>query len=475
MEKKPVDKLMKARVQMILSKTTAFFASLMMKRKFIINDKIKTARTDGNVVEYASKFLDAMTIPEIITVICHELMHITLGHHLRRGNRDIRLWNIACDYAVNIILHDAGMKIPECGLLDRKYRSMSAEAIYNILLDEEKQKQKQQQEQQNDDNSNSGGGKSPDSDEGGKGNEDVDDGGEEADKGQDGEDGDGDSDEGEDVDDSDSNDSNDDSEQDEEDDDDNGGGEDDGKDEAEIDDTDPGGMGGVTDAPIQLDESDIQEQEGMLRQELSQAIMIAKQQGADIPDCIERLIAELVDPAVNWHEVLARFLSETAKSDYSFTKPNMRYAATGFGLPSLHNQEVGNIVLVVDTSGSINEKLLGIFASEIGEIASMLNCPLRVIHVDTRVRHDETFEVGEDVEINPQGGGGTNFCPAFDLLSEEDTEPTALVYFTDGECSSFPHAEPDYPVLWATYSNYGYSDFKPPFGEVVRVEDKEEN
>jgi len=60
-----------------------------------------------------------------------------LGHPWRRGARDFKRWNIACDYAINILLQDAGFKLPACALIDVRYRGKSAEWIYDRLPPEQ--------------------------------------------------------------------------------------------------------------------------------------------------------------------------------------------------------------------------------------------------------------------------------------------------------------------------------------------------
>jgi predicted metal-dependent peptidase len=155
-------------------------------------------------------------------------------------------------------------------------------------------------------------------------------------------------------------------------------------------------------------------------------------------------------------------------------KPNVRYSDSPIGMPSLYSEAVSDIVLVIDTSGSVMgyRDLLSKFISEMKDIATLIKTPIRVLHVDTCVNLDETIEPNDDREISPRGGGGTCFRPAFNLLCEEGTEPKALIYFTDGECWSYPEFTPDYPVLWAKWGGY---NFKPPFGEVVEVADEDDN
>ena len=62
----------------------------------------------------------------------HEVMHPALQHHVRRSGRDPRRWNEACDYVINPLLLDAGLSLPDGVLVDHRFRSMSAEQIYNL-------------------------------------------------------------------------------------------------------------------------------------------------------------------------------------------------------------------------------------------------------------------------------------------------------------------------------------------------------
>lgn len=227
------------------------------------------------------------------------------------------------------------------------------------------------------------------------------------------------------------------------------------------DNPDPGGCGAVAQAPVKS-ESERHQEEAEVKQMVAQAAAQAKRAG-NLPGSLERLIEEVLAPTVNWREVLARFLTVLNRADYTFKRPSPRYLP--LYLPVLESIEVGEFVLVLDTSGST----YGIIEKFVAEMHGILNAfgkGFKLIHVDTKVAHVEDIE-DEPGKIKIHGGGGTDFVPAFEWLAEQCIEPSALVYLTDGECNSFP-AEPEYPVLWATYNN---KHFTPPFGEVVPIFD----
>lgn len=206
------------------------------------------------------------------------------------------------------------------------------------------------------------------------------------------------------------------------------------------------------------------EQEAEVKQSLAQALLVAKQQGK-VPSHLELLINEILNPLVPWKEVLSRFLTEPAKNDYSFSKPNLRFLHTGFILPSLNSLDISEVYLIIDTSGSISNDLLNQFAGELQDVCSSFNCKITVLYVNNKVVGVESIEPDDIFKLSPVGGGGTDFVPGFDWLSDKDITPTSLVYLTDGLCNSFPDA-PDYPVLWCVYNN---KKFDPPFGETVKV------
>lgn len=228
---------------------------------------------------------------------------------------------------------------------------------------------------------------------------------------------------------------------------------------------DPGKCGSVSDAPVQT-QSEKQEIEAKVKQQFAQAAQAAKRAG-NMPGFMQRMVDEILAPQINWKEVLARFVTDTARNDYSFRKPNPRFIQSGFYLPSLINEEPGRIVFIVDTSASIDKPLFNQFGSELQDVCSEVKSSLNVIYVDTEVQGMQEIEPDENIKLEAKGDGGTDFKPGFEYIDENALEPKAVIYLTDGECHSFPKIAPDYPVLWVKYGSY---NFKPPFGEVIPIQ-----
>ena len=156
----PEEKLSRARTWLVLN--APFFGTVALTLPSILDESAKTACTDGTRIRFAPSFLEKLEVRQVVGLIVHEVLHVILKHPLVRGHRDPSRWNQACDYAINLICKDGGYYLPEGGLLDEKYRDLSAFQVYEILSkkqEEKKQEQQQQQQQeQGDDQDSSGSG-----------------------------------------------------------------------------------------------------------------------------------------------------------------------------------------------------------------------------------------------------------------------------------------------------------------------------
>jgi predicted metal-dependent peptidase len=119
-----------------------FFASLLLNTPMSIDNTIPTAATDMRRIIYNEKFIESLTTPVAMFVVVHEVMHIMFKHGLRRGTREPQLWNIACDYAINLLLKTAGFSLwPHC-YCDDRFKGMSAEQVYDIIRDEREERKR---------------------------------------------------------------------------------------------------------------------------------------------------------------------------------------------------------------------------------------------------------------------------------------------------------------------------------------------
>lgn len=212
--------------------------------------------------------------------------------------------------------------------------------------------------------------------------------------------------------------------------------------------------------------AEMKQAESDLKVSIQQAATQAKAAGK-IPAGMERLIDEIIEPTVDWKELLNRFIETVAKNDYAWSPPNRRHVHRGLYLPSLHSRELQNLTVIMDTSCSIDPHMLAEMGAEISAAAASFNAEITVIYVDSDVQGVETFQAGDDIELMPKGGGGTDFKPGFDYINDEGLTPTIIVYLTDGECNSFPDTIPC-PLLWCIFGDN--NRFNPPMGDVISID-----
>jgi predicted metal-dependent peptidase len=125
---------------------------------------------------------------------------------------------------------------------------------------------------------------------------------------------------------------------------------------------------------------------------------------------------------------------------------------------------LGEIVIAVDTSGSIGKLELEQFAGEISAISEEVQPEaVHVVHCDSAVQSTQQFGPSAPVRLEPRGGGGTDFCPPFKWVADNGIAPVFFIYLTDLCCRSHPEA-PEYPVLWVTGSRG-----TAPLGETLRI------
>ena len=232
--------------------------------------------------------------------------------------------------------------------------------------------------------------------------------------------------------------------------------------------SDPGGCGEVLDAPgtdgQPATASEIAQAEQDAKIATVQAATAAKACGK-LPADIARLVEEMLDPQVDWRTVLRDFVDRTARNDYSWSRPSSRYMAAGLYMPSLLSQETGEIVVAVDTSGSIGRHELAVFEAESRDIFDSVKPErIHVIYCDSAVAGMDSFDSLDDFEMHHRGGGGTAFAPVFRHIEAEGIEPVCCVYLTD-LCGSDFGPDPGFPVIWCSTM-----EGRAPWGEVLRIE-----
>ena len=215
-----------------------------------------------------------------------------------------------------------------------------------------------------------------------------------------------------------------------------------------------------------------------IKDEIKEAMLAAAQtsDGAgNIPAGVMRLIKDLTEPQMNWRELLRMNLESTIKSDFTWMRASRRGWHMDAIMPGMKNDEMIDIAIAIDTSGSIGEKMLRDFLGEIqGIMDSFPAYKIHVISFDTDVYNPAQYDsdnLDSICEYEPAGGGGTDFDAIYKYLKDEDITPRRLVVFTDG----YPFGSwGDEEYCDATWILHGTTSIVPPWGSYAYYEESKD-
>lgn len=396
-------KLSAARTRLILDRP--FLGALVLRLPMTATkpERCKTIGTDVRALYYNPEYISSLSLEQTQFVLAHEALHCALSHFARRQHRVKHRWDIACDLAINPLLIKDGLKPPPGVLLKSGFEGMMAEEIYPYIEDD---MQDETHDEHFYDQENRSSGSS-------SGSQPLD------------------------------------------------------QDQEQVGGAGAAGSDGDSqssgEGPRPLSETEQEQLAVQWRQRLAGAAQQAMQAGK-LGAAMARLVEHLLQPQLPWRMLLARYMTAVARDDYSYQRPSRREGDAI--LPTLKSTQV-DVVVVLDTSGSINDTEMREFVSEIDAIKGQMRARLTLHACDAKLcEHGPwVFEPWEEFSMpgNVYGRGGTRFTPPFEWLQREGRQPDLLVYFTDAE-GEFPKGEPDYPVLWLVKGRA-----KVPWGQRIQL------
>ena len=200
---------------------------------------------------------------------------------------------------------------------------------------------------------------------------------------------------------------------------------------------------------------------------LREGKLIAGRFGNKTPRAIDDTLA----PRIDWKAVLKDFVMSVTKGaeEYTWRRFNKRYLADDIYLPSTENDTVGELVVAIDTSGSIGSRELNSFASEVASICETCTPDkVRILWWDTQVHGEQIFTSDyQDIVklLKPQGGGGTEAQCIADYINEKKINAEGVIVFTDGYFWDTPRWDIDTKTLWVVTDTEQYV---PSSGTVVK-------
>jgi predicted metal-dependent peptidase len=436
MNNKQEVRLKKAHIALMKHPETALYSGVMLMGKSEVSDDMFTAYTDGVNKRYSKPFLETIDCePKLRGLVLHENLHVALKQ-IPRGKdmfkEDSKIANMAADFVVNDIIfnikgtisggNEAIVALPEGALYDPFFHNWNMREVYNYIRKENPQRGK---------GKGSSSGSPSDDDEQGDGND------ESQNKSP------------------------------------SGGGKQDNKIKANGKEYDMGGDG--------FDEHDWESFKDITPEELKELSdgidkalreggMLAGRMGAKMP----RAIGELLEPKIDWRDALRDFVSSAMKGKDEFTwrKMNKRQMANDIYMPSMENETIGDVIVAIDTSGSIGGAELTEFATELASICDLVQPEaVRVLWWDTMVHGEQVFKAESYGQIasllKPLGGGGTHVGSVATYINEKKLNAECVIVFTDGYVEHDIEWNIVPPTLWMITQN---KDLEVPCGKKVIFE-----
>jgi len=389
-------------------------------------DHCSTAYTDGVNKRYGRKFLEQITKePQVRGLVLHENLHIALKQMpfgMAMFNENRQMANLAADFVVNDIIvnidgtvnnsNERLVELPDGGVYDAMFHDWSMREVYNYLKKHAKPKRKGNKQ------GGSGGGQGNDPSQGGT--------------------------------------------------------------QDSQDQWESVTVNGKTYDLSNADEHDFvdigklsHEERKELNEEIDRALreggILAGRMGGKMP----RAISDMLEPKVDWRDALREFVSASVrgKDEYTWRRMNKRHMANDIYLPSMDNETIGEVIVAIDTSGSIGEKELNEFATELVSICEVSSPEkVRIIWWDAEVAGTQEFSgdyTGIASMLKPQGGGGTKVSCVSEYINEHRINADCVIVFTDGYVEDSVKWDISSPTLWMVTQ---CKSFEPPSGRKVMVD-----
>lgn len=436
-----ISELYAARMKLVYSDPLLGETALMLVIEVLDESNwCKTFAVDGRVIYVNRQFAEGLyydhTHPDtrhngrrrLVFCLAHEIWHVILGHLLRRGDRDPKIWGWAIDYAVNALLVEENIGLAPEGILydPRRFNSsMTVETIFNILKRNPPPEGTETLDQHIE--------PEPSSEPGDQNQKDQ-------------------------------------SEQEPE----------EGKDDIRI------GDGNEPPKPVSMDKIDA------MKDDLEQLMLRAEERDSDnLPASLKRAIARLRAPRLMWHQLISASFKSIDNSHYSFEAlsdetwasllyhrkrwyPGCGYSRTFCAvIPTLVEDEIIKAVIAYDASASVSDDELRKQMSEMKGI--MRDFPVfevLVLTFDTKIYNPMVFtqnnihKLDEYRRTKVKGRGGTDFNAVYDYCKEAKFEADRIIIHSDGLPNS-GWGDPHYGKSLFVIHNQSNQSIRAPFGQTV--------
>lgn len=104
---------------------------------------LAVAGTDGSRLMFNFDHVDLLDDDQLDGLVMHEIIHVIDMHAERAANKNLILWNSACDLRSNYIVRSVQMRVPQGTANNAAYDGMNVDSIYGDLLSQYRRMRRQ--------------------------------------------------------------------------------------------------------------------------------------------------------------------------------------------------------------------------------------------------------------------------------------------------------------------------------------------
>jgi predicted metal-dependent peptidase len=185
--------------------------------------------------------------------------------------------------------------------------------------------------------------------------------------------------------------------------------------------------------------------------------------------------AELVEkintpPSLSWQQILKKYVGTIAANKRKTRTRLNRRQPLRFDLSGQMDDKILKIIVAIDTSGSVNNKMICQIFNEIFAILAKRKHEITVIECDAKVQRVYQAKTADDIKEKVLGRGGTRFTPVIEYLNEhKEFRDALLIYFTDGYGEQTIPKPRTYRNIWAVIGDENHLSLKESYGIKVTV------
>ena len=175
---------------------------------------------------------------------------------------------------------------------------------------------------------------------------------------------------------------------------------------------------------------------------------------------------------LSWQAILKKYVGTISANKRKTRMRLNRRQPERFDLSGRVDDKVLKIAVAIDTSGSVDDAMIGKIFNEIFAILAKRKHEITVIECDAVVQRVYKARSRSDIKLKVAGRGGTRFTPVIEYVNDNKYFRDALlIYFTDGYGESKIPKPMTYRNIWVVFGDSRHLSLHESYGVTHALKD----